>query len=191
NPGFRELIRRVREAALGAYGHQEIPFEKLVEEINPDRDLSRSPLFQVMMELQNTGREELEIRGLIVKGVTEQRVGEENVEDEIGTAKFDLTLTLMESREGIAGILEYSQDLYERETIRRMARHFEKVVAEAVRDAEQRIGEIDLLSVSEREQILVKWNQTAVEYPRNQSVHELFEEQVERTPEAVAVIFQD
>ena len=177
---------RERGGARRAYGRQEVPFEKLVEEVNPDRDLSRSPLFQVMMELQNTGQENLEIRGLKVRGV-----GEGKIEEEIGTTKFDLTLTLVEGGEGIAGILEYSRDLYQRETIRRMARHFEKVVEGVVKDADQRIRQIELLSVSEREQILLKWNDTAVEYPKNQSIHELFEQQVERTPEVVAVVFQD
>jgi amino acid adenylation domain-containing protein len=181
NPSFRELVNRERTVALGAYGHQELPFEKLVEAINPDRDLSRSPLFQIMMELQNTQREELKISGLKVKEVGEA----------VGTAKFDLTLTLTDGGEGIAGSLEYSLDLYERETVRRMARHYEKVLQEVVRDAEQRIREIELLSGREREQILLEWNGTAVEYPRNLSIHELFEAQAERTPEAAAVVFQD
>src|SRR5262249_34566930 len=136
NPSFRELIRREREMALGAYGHQEAPFEKLVEEINPDRDLSRSPLFQVMLVFQNTSREELEVRGLEVRGIG----------DGTGAAKFDLTLSLTEASAGIEGSLEYSRDLYEGETIRRMARHFEKVVEEVVRDADQRIREIELMS---------------------------------------------
>src|SRR5262249_38093703 len=85
---------------------------------------------------------------------------------------------------------EYSRDLYEGETIRRMARHYEKVVEEVVRDAEQRIREIELMSVTEREQIVVKWNETAVEYPRDRLIHELFEEQVEQRPETVAVVFE-
>src|SRR5262245_34511673 len=129
NPGFRELIRREREVALGAYARQEAPFEKLVEEINPNRDLSRSPLFQVMMVLQNTGRAEIDLRGLKVR----------ELDDETKTAKFDLTLTLAEEREGIAGCLGYSHDLYEEETIRRMVRHYEKVVKEVVRDVEQHV----------------------------------------------------
>jgi amino acid adenylation domain-containing protein len=118
NPSFRELIEREREVALGAYAHQEAPFEKLVEEINPERDLSRSPLFQVMMAMQNAGREELDLSGLKLSGIG----------GETGVAKFDLTLNLTEEGERIIGYLEYSQDLYEGETIRRMARHFEQVV---------------------------------------------------------------
>src|SRR5262249_52294704 len=136
NPSFRELIRREREVALGAYAHQETPFEKLVEEINPDRDLSHSPLFQVAMELQSAERGELQIKGLKVSGMDEERVGEDEAGEEIGTAKFDLTLGLTEGVEGIEGSLEYSLDLYDGETIRRMARHYEKALEEIVRDPE-------------------------------------------------------
>src|SRR5262249_35579726 len=120
NPSFRELIRREREVALGAYAHQDAPFEKLVEEVNPERDLSRSPLVQVMMALKNTSQAELEIRDLKLREIGE----------EAGVAKFDLELMLTESGGRIAGSLRYSQDLYEAETIRRMARHFAHVVAE-------------------------------------------------------------
>src|SRR5262249_50713106 len=129
NPSFRELIRKESTRALEAYVHQEVPFERLVEEINPDRDLSRSPLFQVMMVLQNAGREESEIRGLKVS----------RIERETGTAKFDLTLELMEDKESIFGSLEYSRDLYDGETVRRMVGHYLQVVEEVVRNAEQRI----------------------------------------------------
>src|SRR5262249_1038289 len=181
NLSFRELVKREREVALGAYAHQELPFEKLVEEINPGRDLSRSPLFQVMMVLQNMRREQAGLRWLKAG-----RIGEE-----AATAKFDLTLTLMEAGEGIVGSLEYSRDLYEGETIRRMARHYEKVVEEVVRDAEQRIRDIELMSGSEREQILVKWNETAAEYPRDRTIHELFEARAEQMPEAIAVAQED
>ena len=181
NPSFRELIRRERKVALEAYAHQEAPFEKVVEEINPDRNLSRSPLFAVMMVLEDARGKDLEIKGLKA-----QWAGED-----AATAKFDLELVLTQSREGIDGSLEYSCDLYEGETIRRMARHFEKVVAEVVRDPDQRIKEIDLMSGSERERILVKWNKTAIDYPRDRTIHELFEEQAESRPDAVAVAYRD
>src|SRR5262249_10260923 len=136
NPTFRELIGREREAALGAYAHQNAPFEKLVEEINPERDLSRSPLFQVMMVLQNARRERLEIGGLQAR-----EIGEEAT-----TAKFDLTLALGEGPDGIAGSLEYSRDIYEAETVRRMARRFERVVEALVTNTERRIQEVSLMS---------------------------------------------
>jgi amino acid adenylation domain-containing protein len=178
NPSFRELIRREREVALGAYAHQEAPFEKLVEEINPERDLSRSPLFQVMMSLQNTSQAELEIRGLKLS-----RIGEE-----IGAAKFDLELMLTESGEGIAGSLMYSRDLYEAETIRRMARRFAHVVAEAVRGAERRVREIELMDAAEKRQILEEWNKTQREYGEPRLVHEMIADQARRSGETIAVI---
>ena len=181
NPSFRELIGREREVALGAYGRQEAPFEKLVEEINPERDLSRSPLFQVMMELQNAELGKLEIRGLKMSGVGE----------ETGVAKFDLELMLTEEGEGIRGILGYSQDLYEGETIGRMARHYERVVTEVVRDAEQKICEIELMSEEEKRQLLGGWERARVEYDRDRRIHHLFEEQVERSPEAVAIVYEE
>src|SRR5262249_32589358 len=154
--------------SLGAYTHQEAPFEMLVGMINPERDLSRSPLFQVMMVLHNIGREDLEIRGLKVNVIQE----------ETGAAKFDLTLMLTEIGERIVGWLEYSRDLYEGETIRRMAKHYEKVLEEGIRDAGQRIGEIELMSEEEKQQILVKWNETGRSYEKNQCIHEIFEQQV-------------
>ena len=178
DPSFRQLIKREREVALGAYAHQEIPFEKLVEEINPDRDLSRSPLFQVMLVLQNTGQDELEISGLKVSGIEEQT----------GTAKFDLLLLLKEGEEGIAGIMEYSQDLYEAETIRTMLRHYEMLLEEVVRDAEQRVREIELMNEEEKKQILEEWNWTESLYPKDRCIHELFAEQALQRPEQIALI---
>jgi amino acid adenylation domain-containing protein len=178
NPNFRVLLEREREVAFGAYAHQEVPFERLVEEINPERDLGRSPLFQVMMALQNLGREESKLSA----PPTRERW------EEVGTAKFDLSLTLTESREGIVGGLEYSQDLYERETIRRMARHYEKVVEEVVRDVEQGICEIELVSEMEMRQIIEEWNETEGVYGEQRLVHELIEEQAGRSPEAVAMV---
>src|SRR5262249_2311637 len=134
-----------------------------------------------MMVLQNTKLEEMELRGLKIGAIDE----------ETGTAKFDLTLMLTEERGVIAGSLEYSLDLYKGETIRRMARHYEKVVAEVVRDREQRIREIELLTESEREQILMRWNETAVEFPKDWSIQALFEQQVELAPDTVAVVYEE
>src|SRR6185369_16202957 len=164
-----------------AYAHQDVPFEKLVEELQPERSLSRTPLFQVMIAMQNVPREASTVSGLILKG--------EPLEAE--SAKFELTLTLMEAGDGIAGILEYSTDLYEKETIRRMSRHYEIVMEEIAGDPEERIRRIELLSGSERDQILFRWNETTVEYPRTRSIYELFEEQVNRTPDAMAVVFNN
>jgi amino acid adenylation domain-containing protein len=177
NPSFRELIGREREAALGAYAHQEVPFEKLVEEINPDRDLSRSPLFQVMMTMQNTGREAAGIRGLQMSAI----------EAEAETAKFDLTLMLTESGEGITGWLEYSRDLYEAETIARMVSHYLKVLAEVVRDPQQRLRDIQLMTASERRQLVEEWNRTTREYGEPRWAHELIAERAARDGDAIAV----
>ncbi|HEY9430810.1 MAG TPA: amino acid adenylation domain-containing protein, partial [Blastocatellia bacterium] len=177
NPSFRELMEREREVCLGAYGRQELPFEKLVEEINPDRDLSRSPLFQVMMALQNAGREELKIKGLKVC----------EIEGETGAAKFDLLLTLTEGEGGFVGSLEYSLDLYDGETVRRMARHYEKVLAEIVRDASQRIRELELMSAEEKEQVIVEFNRTERPYDTQLCIHELIEAQAEIKGDDIAV----
>jgi non-ribosomal peptide synthetase component F len=131
-----------------------------------------------MMMLQNTGQEELEISGLKVRGIEEETVG----------AKFDLTLNMGEGREGIGGALEYSLDLYEGETIRRMARHYERVVGEMVRDAERGIREIELMSEQEKRQIINGWSRTKIEFERDRCIHHLFEAQAERSPESVAVV---
>ena len=181
NPSFKELVKREREVALGAYAHQELPFEKLVEELNPERDLNRNPLFQVMMALDNTGRIELEIKGLKLIGI----------EGENEVARFDLNLNLREEREGISGALGYSSDLYEGETIRRIARLYEKVVAEVVRDAEQRIQEIDLLSDGEKRQIIEEWNGTGKDFGKLQLLQDLISEQAEQTSERIAVVAED
>ena len=178
NPSFRELIGREREVALGAYGRQEAPFEKVVEEINPERDLSRSPLFQVMMALQNMGQEAPGTGELKLSGIGEAT----------GATKFDLTLALGEGTDGIAGGLEYSLDLFEGETIRMMARHYVRVLEEVVRDADQRIREIGLMSEDEKRQALEFGNSAKIDHEREKRVHQLFEEQVERRPEAVAVV---
>ena len=149
-----------------------------MEEINPERDLSRSPLFQVMMVLQNARREELEFSGLKVSEIREEAT----------TAKFDLTLTLSEGPDGIAGSLEYSRDLYEGETIRRMARHYEKVIAEIVRDSERRIAEIEIISEAEKSQILIEFNRTRREYDGARLIHELIEARAEKVGDKTAVV---
>jgi amino acid adenylation domain-containing protein/non-ribosomal peptide synthase protein (TIGR01720 family) len=177
NPSFRGLIKRERKVALGAYTHQEVPFERLVQEMNPERGLSRSPLFQVLMVLQNAWIEELEISGLKVCGI----------KNEAGVAKFDLMLELTEGGEGIAGCLEYSQDLLEGDTVGRMARHYERVVGEVVRDAEQGIRDIELMSEGEKRQLIEEWNETERAYEETRLVHEMIARQARRRPEGLAV----
>jgi amino acid adenylation domain-containing protein len=180
NPPFRELLSRVREVALGAYGHQDLPFEKLVEELQVPRDLSYNPLFQVMLVLQNAPMQALQLSGLTLSPL----------EVETGTAKFDLTLELVEGSEGFAGGIEYNTDLFDTVSIDRMVGHFQTLLQGIVANPEQRIAELPLLSEGERHQLLVEWNATEVEYPRDKCLHELFEEQVERTPDGVALVFE-
>ncbi|HSL71820.1 MAG TPA: condensation domain-containing protein, partial [Longimicrobiales bacterium] len=181
NPSFRELLGRVRETALGAYAHQDLPFEKLVEELQPERDMSRSPLFQVMFVLQNAPGEAWVLEGLSLSGV-------ESAGD---TAKFELMLGLVEREGRIVGGMEYNRDLYESETIERLVASYERVLQAVVTDAEQRAWEIELLSENERRQIIHGWNETAAAYPRELLLSELFETQAACTPETVALRFED
>jgi amino acid adenylation domain-containing protein len=181
DPPFVELLWRVREVALGAYAHQDLPFERLVEELQPERDLSRHPLFQVMMVLQNAPREAVELPGLRLS----------TLPSESGTTKFDLTLSLAEGEGGLTGSLEYSTDLFEAETIRRMLGHYQRLLESVVADPHLRLSELELLAEAEREQLLVEWNRTRSDYPREQSIHELFERQVGLAPEQTAVVFEE
>ena len=181
NPTFWQLLERVRETALGAYAHQDLPFEKLVEILQPDRDMSRSSLFQVLFALQNTSGEERVLPGLKVS----------RVETEREMVKFDLSLTVFERSEGLTGIFEYNMDLFDAVTIERMAGHFQTLVEGIVFNPEQRLSDLPILAEAEGYQILVEWNDTETDYPRTECIHELFEAQVERRPEAVAVIFED
>ncbi|HKG79175.1 MAG TPA: amino acid adenylation domain-containing protein, partial [Pyrinomonadaceae bacterium] len=180
-PDFRELLGRVRETALGAYAHQDVPFEKLVEELQPERNLSHTPLFQVLFVLQNTIGDELRLPDLGVSPV--------KVETEI--AKFDLSLFMTEQEQGLKGVFVYSRDLFERETIERLLGHF-RILLEAIVSAPQRsVTELPLLSDAERHQLLVEWNETEVEERWDICIHQIFEEQAARTPEATALVFEE
>jgi aspartate racemase len=181
DPSFRELLGRVREVALGAYAHQDIPFEKLVEELHPERNLSYSPQFQVMFVLQNAPSTAWEFEGLTVRSFA--------VDSE--TAKFDLTLSLSERAEGLRGSVEYRTALFDDETISRMLGHLQVLLEGIVADPDRSISALPILTEPERHQLLVEWNDTKREYPKDKCIHELFEEQVDRCPEAVAVVFED
>ena len=180
NPSFLELLARVRENALEAYAHQELPFEKLVEALKPQRDPSRNPLTQVMFALQNVPGGQLNLPGVDCSRVTLST----------GTAKFDLTLALSEHADGLRGELEYATDLFDAATIERLVGHWRVLLEGIVADPEQRISQLPLLTEAERHQLLVEWNDTAVEYPRDRCIHQLFEEQVERSPEATALVYE-
>ena len=179
DPSFRELLRRVREVALGAYAHQDLPFEMLVDELQPARDMSHSPLFQVMFVLQNAPVQALELSELTLSPV----------ETENGIAKFDLTLMMEERPEGLQGTVEYNTDLFDAATIERMVGHFQTLLEGIVADPDRPISTLPLLTAAEREQLLVGWNDTEAEYPGDKCVHQWFEAQVEQTPEAIAVAF--
>src|SRR5205814_7824189 len=181
NPTFRTLLTRVREMALGAYAHQDLPFEKLVEELRPERSLSHNPLFQVLFALQNTPGLDQEIPGLKLKAVGAK----------IGTAKCDLALFMAETSNGLLGRLEYNTDIFNEDTVNRLVSYFQMLIEAIVRNPESRVSDLPLLSDSEQRLLLVEWNQTGVEYPRSRCVHQLFEAQAARRPDACAVAVDD
>ena len=181
NPTFRELLTRVRDMALEAYDHRDLPFEKLVEELRPIRDLSHAPLFQVFFNMYNFEETTLDLDGFSVRPlkITEP------------ASIFDLELGVRERENEVHLISTYSTDLFDATTIERMQGHLQTLLEGIVADPEQRISELPLLTQTERHQLLVEWNDTKDNYPTNKCSHQLFEEQVERTPEHVAVVFED
>jgi len=181
NPTFDELLKQVQAMALDAYKHQELPFEVLVESLRPERTLSHNPLFQVVFALENVPSEELSLGGLKVTFLDVDNL----------TAKFDLSLLMIENEQGLSGSWEYNSDLFDLETIQRMAGHFERLLTAIVANPAQRVADLPFLTAGERRQLLVEWNATPRDYPRESSIHELFEEQVERTPNAMAVVYPE
>ncbi|HEY0738138.1 MAG TPA: amino acid adenylation domain-containing protein [Herpetosiphonaceae bacterium] len=177
NPSFRELLQRVRQVALGAYSHQEVPFEHVVNAVQPSRDLSHTPLFQVVFILQNTPMPLLELPDL--------RLREQPVKS--GTIQFDLEVNLVETADGINGWLDYNTDLFEATTMARLIAHFEALLAAVVAQPERRIAEISLLTAAEQ-QLLLDWNTTADSYPADRCVHQLIERQAAQNPAAIAVV---
>jgi amino acid adenylation domain-containing protein len=178
DPSFREVLRRVRGVTLGAYEHQDMPFEKLVAELQPERSLSHAPLFQAMFTLQNARDLGGDLPGLKVGGV----------DAAIGTARFDLALTLTATAQGLRGGLNYSTDLFERGTVERMLGHLERVLEQVAADADVRLSRLDLLGEAERALVLEEWNRAEAEVPTDRCIHQLFEAQAGRTPGAVAVV---
>jgi amino acid adenylation domain-containing protein len=180
NPTFRQLLGQVREVCLGAYAHQDLPFEKLVEDLNPERDLSRNPLVQVMFILQNVPPQPLALTGLAV----------DQLEIEEASARFDLNWHVTESAEGLLVSVVYSTDLFDRGTVARMLGHLQRLLEGVVADPDQKLSDLPLLTPEERHQLLVAWNDTQAHYPQDRCIHQLFEAQVERTPQAIAVVQQ-
>jgi amino acid adenylation domain-containing protein/FkbM family methyltransferase len=174
---FRDLLRKVREEALGAYANQDLPFEKLVEELHPQRDLSRNPLFQVMFVLQNAPNTVLELEDLRLSAL----------EFDSGTAQFDLTFQLVEGKSGLRVMANYNTDMFDEETVTRMLGHYETLLQGIVSNPAEPIARLPLLPADEQ-QLLRGWNQTQRAYPARRLLHESFEEQAARTPEAVALV---
>jgi non-ribosomal peptide synthetase component F len=179
DPTIGELLKRVREVCLDAYAHQDLPFEKLAEDLQPQRDLSHTPLFQVMFTMQNLSLDEAQLPGLEIKPL--------EIRSQI--AKFDLTLTIGEAPEfGIWGSFEYNTDLFAADTVKQMTRHFENVLEAIASNEEQRASQLELMTARERRRLLEEWNETKSEYPREASIYELFEEQAAERPDEVAVV---
>ncbi|MTJ10019.1 non-ribosomal peptide synthetase, partial [Anabaena sp. UHCC 0204] len=180
NPTFHDLLKQVREVSLGAYAHQDLPFEKLVEEIQPERNLSHNPLFQVMFVLKNAPIRQLELPGLRV----------EPLESNSTTAKFDLTLVIEDVEQELITKFEYNTDLFDELTISRLAANFEVLLTGIVANPQQQIGELPLLTTTEKQQLL-EWGEGEIKLQPKLCLHQLFEAQVEKTPDAVAVVFEN
>jgi amino acid adenylation domain-containing protein len=181
NPTFRDFLGRVRDSALKAYEYQDLPFEKLVEELNPERDSSRNPLFQVLFVVQNTPKRNTAFPGLIATPL----------EIDPMAAKFDLSAALVERAQEMTLRIEYRAELFEAATIVRMLGQFRNLLEAIAADPEQSIDALPLLASEERHQITVEWNQTQRDYPKDKTIQQLFEAEVERCPDSVALMFEE
>jgi amino acid adenylation domain-containing protein len=181
NSSFQELLAQVREVALGAYAHQDLPFEQLVEKLHPQRNLSHTPLFQVMFQLQNTPTSSLELPGLSLMPL--------KFDNE--TAKFDLALEMLDSEKGLIANLEYNTEIFYADTITRLLGHLQTLLIGIVANPQQRLSDLPLLTANEQHQLLVEWNNTQTDYPQYLCIHQLFEAQVGKTPDAIAVVFEN
>jgi amino acid adenylation domain-containing protein len=178
---FRQLLQRVREVTLGAYAHQDLPFEKLVEELRPERSLSHTPLFQVMFVQHNAPGGTMRFGNLKL----------EIMEAHNRTSKFDLTMFVEDRDEELAVWLEYTPDLFDAATIRRMLRHFQVLLEGIAASPEESLSRLPLLEPEERGQLLFEWNDTREEFDAEHILHALFEQQAERTPGHCALVFED
>jgi len=180
DPTFRELLARVRETTLGAYAHQDLPFEQVVDALQPERHLGQTPLFQVMFALHNAPQDTLTLPDLTLRSF-----GSDNT-----TAKFDLTLNVSESDDVIFAALEYSTDLFEASTIARMLQHFEILLEASARRPDSSINSLPLLTGAEQQQQLVEWSDTTAPFSLDNTIVELFEQQAARTPLATALVYE-
>lgn len=196
NPSFTQFLRSVRRTVLDAFAHQDYPFALLVKQLQPERDVSRSPLFQVTFVLQQA--QLLKEQGLAAFALGQAgaplRLGElalETMALEQRVAQFDLSLVMAEVGGGLRACLEYNTDIFDEPTIVQIARQFQILMEGIVADPSQQVSSLPLLSDEDRRQLLVEWNDTARDYGQKSCIHELFEEQVARTPEQVAVVVQE
>lgn len=179
DPTFLELLMRVRQTCLEAYAHQDIPFHRLVETLHPARGLNHSPLFRVAFQ------------HLPLTPPTLSELTLEPVQIHSGTSKFDMSLTFLEMENQLIGQLEYNTDLFSSSMIERFSDHLRTLLTSIAAQPEQRISRLSFITAAEQQQLLVEWNNTAVDYRQDKDIHQLFEEQVERTPDAIALHFKD
>jgi len=179
NPSFSELLHRVREVTLDAYANQDLPFEQLVEALQPKRNLSRPPLYQVIFAFENIPSAPLALPGLTLSPM----------EMHSGTAKFELILSMSESAQGVGGTFEYNTDLFNPDTIKRLAQHYETLLEAVVADPKQRVFDLPILTKPERRQLVEQWNNSQKDYANDACFHSLFEAQATRTPHEIAATF--
>jgi amino acid adenylation domain-containing protein len=180
NPSFRTLVRRAREVALGAFSHQALPFEELVRELHPERDLSHPPFSQSMIVLLNAPTESLNIQGLSLTPIPLEST----------TTQYDLLFHFWEDDRGLTGRLRYSTDLFDRATIDRLLGHFRTLIDNVTQDADRLIDDVPMMTAAERHQLVVAWNATAAPFPER-CLHELFEARVDEDPDRLAIISGD
>jgi amino acid adenylation domain-containing protein len=180
---YKELLERVKETTLSAYEHQQYPFDKLVEDLDLEKDLSRSAVFDLMFSLQNmnVNREETTFKNIEVESLSRENK----------TSKFDLSLTSYELEDKLYFDLEYGTKLFKEETMIQFAKHFESFLREVVKDQEEAITDLDFLSEEEKKRLLYDFNDTAVDYPRDKTIVDLFEEEVAKNPDQIAVVFEE
>jgi amino acid adenylation domain-containing protein len=181
NLNFRELIQQVKNVTLEAYTHQDFPFEQLVEELRPNRYLNRNPLFDTMFTFENVTIPELNLSDLTISSFEQKEL----------TSKFDLFMAITETEGRLKGTIEYSTDLFKIDTIKRLSGHFQVLLTAIVANPESKLSDLPLLTEAEQQQLLAQWNKTKTQYSTEKCIHQLFEEQVEKTPDTVAVIFEN
>ena len=180
NPSFRSLLAQVKDSTLAAYAHQDLPAERLIEDLAPERSLSHAPVFQTMLFFQNFPSGDSHLAGLTLTPVDFDRINP-------GTARSDLALFAGEQEDGLALFFEYASDLFDAATIEAFSGHFQQLLRSIVADPDRRLGELEILPQEERQRLLREWNDTALEAPLDTPLHRLFERQAERRPDAIAV----